>query len=80
MEVSLLANLKTLWLVAVIMSMLSYLQENMYMVKVHIVYFHYCNDVEKIAVWIFLKVKKYMLYTLAAVQFFKWIGVMVFCF
>lgn len=50
------------------------------MVKVHIVYFHYCNDVEKIAVWIFLKVKKYMLYTLAAVQFFKWIGVMVFCF
>lgn len=31
--VSLFANLKTLWIVAVTMSMLSYLQENMYMVK-----------------------------------------------
>lgn len=56
MEVSLFANLKTLWIVAVTMSMLSYLQENMYMVKGHIVYFHYCNDVEKISMWIFLKV------------------------
>lgn len=32
-EVSLFANLKTLWIVAVTMSMLSYLQEKMYMVK-----------------------------------------------
>lgn len=47
------------------MSMLSYLQENMYMVKGHIVYFHCCNDVEKISVWIFfLKVWKiYAIYT-----------------
>lgn len=80
MEVSLLANLKTLWIIAVTISVLSYLQENMYMVKGHSVYFHYCNDVEKISMWIFCKPKKYMLETFAAVQFFNWIGVMVFCF
>lgn len=58
-EVSLFANLKTLWVVAVTISMLSYLQENMYMVKGHSVYFHYGNNVEKISVdFFFGKSKK----------------------
>lgn len=62
-EVSLFANLKTLWIVAVTISLSSYLQENMYMVKGHSVSFRCCNDVEKISMWIFFfeSLKKYML-------------------
>lgn len=53
---SLFAKLKTLCIVAVAISMLSYLQASMYMVKGHSVCFHDCNDLEKISMWIFLKV------------------------
>ena len=62
MEVSLFANLKTLWIVAITISMLSYLLENMYMMKGHSVYFHYCNDVDKISMWIFFESLKNICY------------------
>ena len=57
-EVSLFANLKTLWIIAITISMLSYLQENMYMMKGHSVYFHYCNDVERFPCGFSLKARK----------------------
>lgn len=62
MEVSLFANLKTLWIVAVTISMFSYLQENVYMVKGHRVSFRYCNGVEKISMWIFFESLKNICY------------------
>ena len=44
------------------MSMLSYVPENMYMVGVHVVYFHYCNDAEKISMWSFFESLKNIWY------------------
>lgn len=61
MQVSLFANLKN-----IVNSSSHYVHiviftRNMYMVTDHIVYFHYCNDVGKISMWIFvLSLKKYI--------------------
>lgn len=81
MEVSLLTNLRTLWIVAVTISMLSYLQENVYMMKGYSVYFHYCNDVEKISMWIFLSLKNICYkHLLPHNSLNELLGVTVFCF